>query len=161
MDKVSPFSCNCRHVLIKPADCSAANRLLHVTTGLVTTQNRSQSRDHPFADFHRGESAEPAVSCCVVLCPAVPSPQDASSSLERLRTDLRSWTTRVEAGELQNIGQKKPSAGELKLTLGVCSNSQRGGDVGGSELMLAVCSTSRRGGGVGERLGGGVQRCQV
>lgn len=77
-----------------------------------------------------------------MLCPAAAlllpccCPQDASSSLERLRTDLRSWTTRVEAGELQNIGQKEPSAGEL-------------------ELMLGVCSTSRRGGGVDERLGGG------
>jgi hypothetical protein len=41
------------------------------------------------------------------------SVQDASSSLERLRTDLRSWTARVEAGELQDIGKKEPAAGAL------------------------------------------------
>jgi len=48
-----------------------------------------------------------AVLCCAVLWRVV---QDASSSIERLRTDLRSWTTRVEAGELQNIGQKDTAA---------------------------------------------------
>jgi hypothetical protein len=47
---------------------------------------------------------------CVLCCAA----QDASSSLERLRTDLRSWTTRVEAGELQNFGKKEPASGKPK-----------------------------------------------
>jgi hypothetical protein len=37
--------------------------------------------------------------------------QDATSSLERLRTDLRSWTAKVEAGELQDLGKEKQPAG--------------------------------------------------
>lgn len=56
-------------------------------------------------------------SCSAMPCQAMPySPccpalQEATSSLERLRTDLRSWTTRVEAGELQELGKKKAAAG--------------------------------------------------
>lgn len=73
-----------------------------------------------------------AVLCCAVPClplpflllpiltwlrlpfaPSLPSLrlQDATSSLERLRTDLRSWTARVEAGELQDLGKEKQAAG--------------------------------------------------
>lgn len=57
------------------------------------------------------------VRCVVPCCGS----QDASSSLERLRTDLRSWTTRVEAGELQNIGQREPSSGVFcSCVIGMC-----------------------------------------
>lgn len=49
--------------------------------------------------------------------------QDASSAIERLRTDLRLWTQRVEAGELQELGRRPKPAGLLSQPPGGCWSS--------------------------------------